>query len=396
MAKRALSNGQKPAESLDVAYITPAVLNWAINRSRTSVEAVAKRLKVQPEAIEAWCKEDGPHPPFDKAQLFAKLLHVPFGFLFLSQPPTDDLPLPDFRGFDHRYVPSADLRELLNDILVKKDWYHEYEEQRRATPRKFVGSFGPDSDVAAVAKDIRQRLGINNDLRDSASTWSDYLSILSRRAENIGILVMRSGVVGNLSHRALEPKEVLGFAIADVLAPVVFVNSADYKTSQIFTLAHELAHVWIGRSAIANPDELGEHDPNTIEEFCNRVAAEVLVPAKDFLREWKAAKGTGDMRVHKLSRRFWVSGFVTLRRAHEVGELDDDEYLAIKNREVARRKKDKGSGGDYYRNVSVRMSPTFTDTVLSEVNAGRIELKDAAGLLGMKVPTLVRFVEKWK
>lgn len=246
-----------------------------------------------------------------------------------------------------------------------------------------------------MAAAVRTRLGMTVAVRESASTWSDYLSILSRRAENAGILVMRSGVVGNISNRKLQTSELLGFAIADPLAPIVFVNSSDYRTSQVFTFAHELAHIWIGQTAIANPDEL-EVGRNKVEAFCNRVAAEVLVPQKEFLNEWRGITSTPEVRVHRTSKRFWVSTYVTLRRARELDQITDQQYETIKKSEGAHRKKDRSGGGNYYRNVVTRMSPRLTDAVLSDVNSGKLELRDAAGLLNMKVSTLVRFAEKHK
>jgi Zn-dependent peptidase ImmA (M78 family) len=382
----------------DLAYVNPALIAWALNRSALSRKAVAERIEVDEGTLRGWEQPGGPHPPFAKAEALAKALHVPFGFFYLPAPPLADLPLPDFRGFDRSYKPSADLLELLNDILIKQDWFRDHEKETSAVRSlKFVGSFTTKDAIEDVARSIRQHLGINAQLREAASNWSDYLSTLSKRAEAAGVLVMRSGVVGNSTHRQLQTRELLGFAIADPLAPVVFVNSADFKTSQVFTLAHELAHLWVGESAIANPNELDEDgNRNRTEAFCNKVAAEVLVPKVEFDTAWREAKGSAELRVQRMARRFWVSTFVTLRRAHEFGKVNEEEYAEIRRHEAERRKKDVGGGGDYYRNVLVRMSPRLADAVLTQVNRGKLELRDAAQLLSMKVPTLVKFAEKWK
>lgn len=388
-------NGKK-GDTSDVAYVTRALITWALKRSRLAPATIAEKLKVDLSLLEGWQKLNGPYPSFSTAQKLAKLVHIPFGFLYLSQPPSVDLPLPDFRGFDHAYKPSADLLELLNDILVKQDWFIDHQKDSGSPPLKFIGSFKTKDRVEDVADAIRTRIGISVAVRESASTWSDYLSILSRRAEANGILVMRSGVVGNISTRRLQPTELLGFAIANPVAPVVFVNSADFKASQVFTFAHELAHLWIGESAIANPDELDEAKRNNVEEFCNHVAAEVLVPQKEFLNEWKGITQSAEMKVQRLAKRFWVSTYVTLRRARELNEINLQQYNDIKKNEFARRKKDKSGGGDYYKNILTRMGPRFTEAVLDDVNHGKLELRDAAGLLNMKVPTLVKFAEKHK
>jgi hypothetical protein len=87
---------------------------------------------------------------------------------------------------------------------------------------------------------------------------------------------------------------------------------------------------------------------------------------------------------------------VSLRRAHECGQVTDYEFQRIKKDELQHRSKAKSSGGDYYRNVIARMSARLTNAVIGEVNNGNLPLRDAARLLGMKVPTLARFAEMWK
>lgn len=379
----------------DLAFVSPTVVAWALKRSGLGHEFVAQKLKVPPAELEKWGRAADSHPPFAKAQALAKLLHVPFGFFFLKEPPSADLPLPDFRGFDRDYRPSNDLLELLNDTLIKQDWYRDHVKESGDRPLSFVGSFSTKDSLLDVAADIRQRLGITQRLRQSVNSWSEYLSTLTRQTEDAGILVMRSGVVANISNRKLRVDELQGFALADPLAPIVFVNSADFKASQVFTVAHELAHVWIGQSALANADEL-ESGHDEVESFCNRVAAEVLVPREEFLNAWRHDSAAAHIRIGHIARQFWVSGLVSLRRAHELGQVSEPEFEKIKTQELRGRQKSKASGGDYYRNVIARMSARLTNAVLADVNNGKLPLRDAARLLGMKVPTLARFAETWK
>jgi Zn-dependent peptidase ImmA (M78 family)/transcriptional regulator with XRE-family HTH domain len=383
----------------NLAFISPNVLRWALDRSPLPRETVANKLKVDKTSLSAWETKGEAHPPFPKAQELAKILRIPFGFLFLSEPPTIELPLPDFRGRRASSTPTLELLELLNDILVKQDWYRDYARAEGLPRLPFVGSFSTRHKVADVAADIRSRLNVSDDLRRTAATWSAYVTKLSANAEANGILVMRTSVVGHATRKKISRSEVQGFAIADNRAPLIFVNSDDFKTAQVFTLAHELAHIWIGKSAISNPDEAEpEQDvpvaspSQTIELFCNRVATEVLVPRQEFLAAWANVRSP-DTSLEQLARRFWVSTLVILRRAHELGKLTDKHFFALLASERDKQTKEPAGRGDFYKNVTARMSPKFTNAVLSEVNQGRILLLDAARLLGVKVPTLIKVAE---
>lgn len=378
------------AGKADLAFVNPRVLTWVMDSSGVSRADVAGRLKITVDQLSSWETPGGAYPPFAKAQAFARALRIPFGFLFLSRPPANDLPLPDFRNFDRTYKPSPNLIELLNDVLVKRDWYRDYLLAQNAESLKFAGAFSTTDSISAVADDIRDVLSLTAEYRARIRDWADHVSRLAHQAETARILVMRSSVVGNLTNRPIAPSEMQGFAVADDLAPIVFVNSADFKAAQVFTLAHELAHIWIGQSGIDNPDEM-KPGRNHVEAFCNRTAAELLVPAKAFRAAWRFR--SPEANLERLVREFWVSAFVILRRARELDMISTAEYLRLKDSETAKVSKGRASGGDYYRNVNVRMGNRFTDAVLGEVIRGTLTFRDGARLVGVKVPTLVKMTE---
>lgn len=378
--------------SADIAYVNAEVLSWALRRTRLPRAEVAKRAKVNEEQLRAWEEEEGEYPPFKKARDLARILQLPFGYFFLPAPPAEDLPLPDFRRLGRDYRPSPEFIQLLNDVLVRQDWYRDHlKDLGRPSKLRFVGAFNVQDKVSDVAADIRNTLKITRELRTTVSSWSEYLSTLVRSAEEAGVLVMRSSVVGNSTNLSLNTREVQGFAIADSMAPLVFVNSGDFKAAQLFTFAHELAHIWIGQSAIANPDETAP-DTNRVEGFCNRVAASVLLPASEFLAAWDQTRP--DVRAAVLPRRFWVSSLVVLRRAHELGRLSASDFhtLLQEERQKLQRTKQPG-GGDFYRTLAVRMGARFTYSVVGAVNQDKLLIRDAARLLSISPRTLAKFAE---
>jgi len=378
----------------DLAYINSEILTWAVGRSPLSRAEIAKRVKVSEEQVRAWEKQDE-FPPFKKARDLAKVLQFPFGYFFLPKPPDEELPIPDFRRLAKNYQPTQEFQQALSDVLVRQDWFRDYlRESGRPSKLGFVGAFAVADKISDVATDIRKTLKITPELRNTISSWTEYLSTLVRNAEEAGILVMRSSVVGNSTNRPLSTKEVQGFAIADPTVPVVFVNSGDFKAAQIFTFAHELAHLWIGQSAIANPDETAP-DTNQIEAFCNRVAASVLLPANEFQAAWDTTDPMS--RVSVLPRRFWVSSLVILRRAHELDRLSTQQFHELVAQERTRVQRAKAAGGgDFYRTLVVRMGSRFTHSVVREVNQNRLLIRDAARLLSISPRTLAKFTEMAK
>jgi Zn-dependent peptidase ImmA (M78 family) len=374
----------------DLAYVTPKLVAWAIKQSRLSYEEIQKTLKVELGEIVAWEKGKS-HPPFEKAEELATLLNIPFGYLFLDDAPETNIPLPDLRTLSGKPInPSAEFRSVLNSVLYRQEWYREYALDRGLKDVPFVSSMSQDAGVNAIATSIRQALGIGIDLRESVKTWGAYLTLLTSQAETLGILVMRSGLVGNDTRHKLSPTEFQGFAISDPIAPIVFINGRDFLRAQIFTLAHELTHLWIGQSGVCTSDEAHVKREQQVEEFCDAVAAEVLVPKAEFVNDWAL-----EPDISKLAKKYWVSTFVTLRRAYETKRLTREEFLTLYKQEAAKRSAVKrGKGGKYYESVATRHSRRLAKAVVKDVHEGGTVFRDGARLLHLKVATFSKFMER--
>lgn len=385
--------------NVELAYVTPEVVSWAIGRSGLTYAKISKSLDVSQEQVKAWGHGDA-HPPFGKAIHLAKLLHVPFGYFFLDSPPAVEIPLPDFRTrlSPESREPSVDFLELLYSVLSKQEWYREYAEEHGTGKLPFVTSFTIRDNPNRVAASIRETLGINDKLREEVKSLSEYLSLLGDCAESAGIIVLRSSIVGNDGTRPLSVDEFQGFTIADDIAPLIFINSRDFNAAQVFTLAHELAHVWIGRGGISKPDETdvaekaSREDESRVELFCNTVAAEVLVPKSEFLNAWQGHT------LKSLATRFHVSTIVILRRAYEFDLINRNQFFAmLKQEQSAQQPKKQSGGGDseiYYRTIRSRHSSKFIDALIADVRQGGTTFRDAARLMSMKVPSWVHFTEK--
>ena len=382
------------------AYITPEIIEWARRRAGISVGELANRLQVQPENVEAW-ERGKAKPSLSKAEAIASRLRIPFGYLFLSRPPSDDIPLPDLRTVSgHRPEnPSLDFIEIVQSTLLKQEWFSEYMQESRGTKLPFVGVAKLRGNVRRIAADMRDWLGIDSQMRSQCANWEQFKVAFVKRVESIGVLVMQSGVAGSNSRR-LSVNEFRGFAIVDSFAPVIFVNARDAKGAKIFTLAHELAHIWLGESGVSNPDprKRSAEETNTIEQFCNRVAAELLVPSDGLLNTW-SEKLTVDQNVRKLVHIYRVSKYVVVRQAYELDRINKSAYFEYldQHKNLWRPKEDDSDddgGGNFYLTFAVRNSRTLIAGVVRALGENRISFRDASTLLSIKIATLKKVADR--
>ncbi|MEE8623768.1 MAG: ImmA/IrrE family metallo-endopeptidase, partial [Acidiferrobacterales bacterium] len=279
--------------------------------------------------------------------------------------------------------------------LRKQQWYKDFLAEESAERLPFIGKFGVDHNEKQIAADICQTFEINGDFRNQVTSWTGFLMAIIERAETLRILVLRSGIVKNSTRRKLSVDEFRGFVINDDIAPLIFLNGQDAKAAQIFTLVHELVHLWIGESGISNPD-LSRRDLDqspSIERFCNHVAAEILVPRDSFLSEWNASQNIRDNLI-RLTRLFRVSSLVILRRAFDLQIIPWSRYIASYNLEKERYKQrqtdQQREGGNFYASLGARNSKQLTRAIISSAFEGRILYREAASLLNVKVESLQR------
>ena len=270
------------------AFITPAVMKWGRERARITQAKVAKKTGVGTHIVVAWEGGDK-RPTFPQAKKLAQALYLPFGYLFLTEPPADALPLQDFRTVGS--VPaetSANLVDFVKEVIFKHRWYREHLIEEGAKELPFVGRYRTLENPEEVAGDIGAVLGLDDSKRRRFSSSEEFHRGLIRMAEANRILVMRNRFVGGNRHRSIGVEEFRGFAISDSIAPLICINSDDAKAAQIFTIAHELAHIWVGQTGISSQGLETPPSSNnvSIERFCNAVAAELLVPRSGILTIW--------------------------------------------------------------------------------------------------------------
>ncbi len=363
--------------------VKPEMLRWAVERARRVPDDLPARFAKFPD----WLEGDV-QPTLKQLESFAKTIHVPIGYLFLPEPPDEPLPIPDFRTLEgHRLArPSPNLLEMIYACQERQSWYADFARLYQDPELEFVESATLNTSPEAVARQIRAVLGFSVEERRDCGTWTDALRMFIRQADQAGILVMTSGVVFSNNKRPLDVDEFRGFALVDRLAPLVFINGSDAKAAQMFTLAHELAHIWLGASALSNASAAPLAGFRREEAWCNRVAAELLAPlaaVQAELRDGEAPEQTPS----RLARHFKVSTLVILRRLLDVGVLDRPTFNADWGFEMQRLREIKqksGGGGDFYRTTLSRVSHRFTRALVVSTLEGQTLYRDAFRMLGVK------------
>lgn len=358
--------------------IKPELLTWARERAGLETDDLTHRFP----KLAAW-EEGTAQPTLKQVEDFAKATHKPVGFFFLEEPPVEKIPIPDFRTIRNKPIarPSPDLLDMIYVCQQRQEWYREFARAERISALPFVGSVSLQSSVESTAATMRRALGFDIEARRRIPTWTDALRLFLGQADEAGIMVMCSGVVLNNNYRPLDPEEFRGFALSDSLAPLVFINGADTKGAQMFTLAHELAHIWLGQSALSDTQAslLPDHQ---VERWCNNVAAELLVPLEIVKLEYDGGSSLRS-ELDRLARLFKVSTLVILRRINDAGGLTKNEFWREYEKELERVLTiSKSNGGNFYLTQAARVSKRFARALVISTLEGQTLHRDAFRMLG--------------
>ncbi|MCF8219235.1 MAG: ImmA/IrrE family metallo-endopeptidase [Bacteroidales bacterium] len=366
--------------------INANILTWAIARAGYKLH----EFTIKVPKVQDWI--DGKKKPTVKQlEAFSRKVHLPFGYLFLSEPPSEDLPIPFFRTIqsDEEKV-SINIYDTVLIMQQRQEWLKEYLSDNDFEPLHFVGKYNNSQNVNEIVTDIRNTLGLNYNWASKFKTWHEALEHLTTKIEDAGIITVFNGVVENNTSRPIKVEECRGFVMTDNIAPFMFVNNADGKAAQMFTIAHELAHVWTGHSAGFDFRKL-EPANDPIELLCDKVAAEFLVPEIEFIKVWDR-----NPKISSVARYFKVSEIVIARRALDTNKISKSNFYAFYEEYINREyeQKAKSSGGDFYATTKKRLSMTFAAHVYNAVKSEKLLYRDAYKLTSLKGDTFQTFFTK--
>ena len=367
--------------------LQPDVLLWARERARLEHDDLARKMQVHVDRVVEW--EESGVISIAQVDKLAVSTHTPLGYLYLSSPFEEPLPIPDLRTRDNDEAlePSVDLLESVYSMQQRQAWMREELIEGGHEPLQFVGAYSVGDNYLEVADAMRRVLGFESSWANIAPRWIDALGFLRDRLTEIGVLVIFNGIVGNSTRRKLDPDEFQGFALVDEYAPLIFVNNSDFVAAKTFTLAHEMVHLFVGESGISQFDRL-QPSRHEAERFCNTTAAEFLVPELEIRTMWRSI-AQSDGAFQTIARQFKVSEIVAARRVLDLGLIDHktffDFYDYYKQRVV--RAQAQREGGDFWNTQTWRLNPRFAAAVVRAVNEGRLPYREAYSLTGLRDET---------
>lgn len=352
---------------------------WAIDRAGYKADEF---LQTHPTI--ALYVEDEKKPTVKQLEDFANMVHVPMAYLLLPSPPVETSPIPMFRGKAGEGKFDLNVYQTVLDVQGRQEWLSDYLTENELDECPFVGKYNIHFPINEMAGIIRQHLNLGIDWMINFKRPEAAINHFVERMEVVGICVFFNGIVGNNTHRPIDVEECRGFALAgETNAPMIFVNNSDSKTAQMFTLAHEFTHILVGVSAGYAGVDGDYHDH--VEDYCDKVAAEFLVPSVLLKNNWT--------NINDCAKMFNVSPLVVARRAHDLGLISNEEYrlFFLQYRANAKIKK-KTSGGAFYQTATKRIGRLFAIHIYNAVRSKQISYTEAYRLTGLYGKTFDKFM----
>ncbi|MBQ7432097.1 MAG: ImmA/IrrE family metallo-endopeptidase [Lachnospiraceae bacterium] len=375
--------------------VKPEIISWILQRIplETATEAVFELLK-------KW-QAGEKTPTFNQVEEVSKKTNIPFGYFFLDKPPIEECPIAEYRTVNSLSMvePSRNLLDTLDLMMDVQNWMVEYVKDNGQEVLSFVGSVDEKYSIDRIVRAVREKLTLKvNWFAECENAVSAY-KYLKNHIEMIGILVMTNSIVGNNTRRKLNVEEFRAFTLVNPYVPLIFINTCDSNTGKIFSLLHELTHVWLGVDSFYNTQMGVEFSEQKIEQVCNAVAAELLVPNQLFLAQWDDSFDILIDQVEKIAKFFRCSRYVIARKAFDHHKITKSEYdsivsFLIKQNREWREKKKETKGGDFYRTVGSRLDRRFVLALANSAKEGKTSYTEVYRLTNTNRKTFATLLDK--
>ena len=374
--------------------ISPTILEWILKTA--PLEGVDAEMITH---FHKW-KNNEKQPTFNQIEEFSQKTHIPLGYFFLDTPPSEQYPLLKFRTINStsKKNPSRNLIDTYYHMTSIQDWMKEYLIEAGNEKINFIGSLKNEKKVDKIAAVIKDTINLDNDWYTKSKSPSNSFIILRQCFDAIGILVMKNGIVGLNTHRPLDINEFRAFTLLDDYAPLVFINNKDTEGGQLFSLLHEIVHIWLGLNSFYDDSQGMYFNISPLETVCNAVAAEILVPKQVFIERWDNKNiMTIEENIDKLVKYFKCGKSVIIRKAYDNELITNEQYNELASyifTASSLNKNKNNTGGNHYKNLESRYSPRFILALANSINEGRTLYKEAGKLTGLNRVIFDKFVNE--
>lgn len=367
--------------------VKSSVLRWVLD---SSSEILSHQWK---EKIESWLSGKT-LPTIIQLQNLSRASHISFGNFFLDNPPKENLPLLNYRTINNNKVikPSKNMIDVIHQMELRADWLQDYYKNEGLDPIPFVGAgrkklnLKTDKKAESILTYFDLSLGWNLRTRDA-------FNFLKKKLENARIAIILGSYIGRQNTRKLDIDEFRAFVLVNDYAPLIFINTQDSQKARLFSLVHELVHIWMGDSELLNNNFSNEPEylKPTSEQEINKIVEQILFPKQLFENEWHSTKeiNSKNQRIFKIARRFGTSPLATAITAKKYNFISQKEVNQIKaetaknTKKYKEKQRESSDGPSYYKVFLSNLDHNFARSVINSTESGQTSYTEAFDLLGV-------------
>jgi Zn-dependent peptidase ImmA (M78 family) len=373
---------------LPTDYVVPAnhkMIRWAREKRRWTKEEASDALKIPVATLTAL--EDGTADlTYHTLLLIADGYEVSSSaFLAPAEPPRLP-PATERRSGHHGPIDgSIALRQALGEVYRLWLVYREMLELNSKPFPKPAFASRQEADPERAALAVRAQLGIDISAQCKWPYSGAALLGWRRAVETLGIPVFQV---------ALPPDEVRG-ASYDAVPSCIALSKDDAQNGRIFTLMHELGHLYHGQSGICFPTAT-ELDPRKTEGWCNRFAGALLLPKSEIESNAPlnsvATLNDADAisLLTRTSAKYKVSRLAIVTRLRVLGYMNQSRYDGLAEEIKTDGPKGFARGGKFTLAKSAlnKSGHALVSEIFRGLRSGKIGPLDASGYLGVRAKHL--------
>lgn len=357
--------------------LSPLNLKYAREYYGLSISEVARRIKTIKEEELKKYEEGKDFPSYAKLELLANLYNRPLLYFFFKTEPIDEKLSVAFRSVEMQS--GRKLNVQVRTMIERADLYrlNLYEMGAQTTSDSFNSSLASD-DIRTreqLIEWLRKKLDLPLGKQKSEFRRADVLlEYIREKLYDLGIYVFKD---------SFKADDVSGLCLYDDKYPVILLNNKTSFTRQIFTVFHEIYHLFSKETDVYYLD----HDN---EKACNQFASEFLIPAEDFSMYLSEKKSYEDLDfIEELARIYTVSPSAIAYRLLEDNKISKKFYLSVQQDGI-RKINSATTGGNFYFTKISYMGRQYLKCVFSEYYSGKISVAEVGKYTGLKASHISR------